>query len=151
MICKIPLGKKKLHFAVIDKHNLQLVANRTWSLHEVKLKSGQVKRYARTWNKGKPLYMHRLLKEFPPYKIIDHKNGNGLDNTDQNLRVTSYAVNNRYRLGVKGYYRAGWRWRAMIKENGKSKCLGSFLTAESAMKAYNETAKLLFESVNHEN
>ncbi len=64
------------------------------------------------WKKGRTFYahsaklgwgvsMHRLIMGFPKYPEfeVDHKNGDGLDNRKQNLRVVTHAVNMANRRG----------------------------------------------------
>lgn len=134
----VPLGKKKLAHATIDVHHLPLVSKYTWSLHQVKCQN-VIKLYARTWNCGKPIYMHRLIMGLPAFKIVDHKNGDGLINTDANLRIGDYSSNNHNsnRSSHRGYYRVGWKWRACVKE-GKSRHLGMFPTRAAAKQAYDQ-------------
>lgn len=95
------------------------------------------------------LYMHRLLCAG---KLIDHKNGNALDNRRKNLRVATVAQNhmNQRRLnknstsGYKGVrYRAANTnkpWMAQITFNQKLVHIGSFHTPKEAANAYDIAA-----------
>lgn len=108
--------------------------------------------YARTNIKQKKVYLHRLLKgnEGP---ILDHINGNKLDNRRENIRVANHqlnAANSKVRIdnssGMRGVY---WceprkKWVANIMFNGKTKYIGGFLKIKDAAKAYDEYAKILF-------
>lgn len=80
--------------------------------------------------------------------LTDHKDGNGLNNQRDNIRICNYTQNNCNRnvresntgyIGVT-YYKQGRYIRARIKVNKKEVNLGSFKTAEDAAIAYDEAA-----------
>lgn len=111
--------------------------------------------YAATGRKDKPrrLYLHRFIMDAPEGMEADHRDGNGLNNQRDNLRLCTHAENLRNRgkqangsSGYKGvtYFKGGNLWRAQIKLNGKSIGLGVYNTAEQAAIAYNHAAKDLF-------
>lgn len=92
--------------------------------------------------------MHRYLMGFPE-GVVDHINGDTLDNRKSNLRVCSHAENlrNRHRTsinksGFKGVSRAtrGKPWAATIGHNYSTIHLGQFDTAEAAAEAYDVAA-----------
>lgn len=92
------------------------------------------------------VYMHRMLCEA---KMVDHIDGNGLNNQKSNLRActnTENIRNSRKRSdntsGFKGVYRhkQNRKWCANIRVDGKLKYLGSFDSKLEAAKAYNEAA-----------
>ncbi len=98
--------------------------------------------------------LHRLVARCPVGMVVDHVNGNGLDNRRENLRVCSHEQNLRNRKihknnrsGFKGvYYDPGCTqrpWRAEIKSNGKRVRLGFFADPQDAHKAYLEAAARL--------
>jgi hypothetical protein len=86
-------------------------------------------------------YLHRLVSGAGKGKIVDHINGDTLDNRKSNLRVCCYTVNALNRNVVKtktGYAnvnKVGNKFRAMIRVHGKPKHLGYFDTAEKANEA----------------
>lgn len=92
--------------------------------------------------------MHRFILGVSGRLLVDHKNGDGLDNRKQNLRCATNAQNlcNRGKnsnntTGYKGvsYYRRTGRYAANIGA-GHKRFLGYFDTAEEAHKAYSEAA-----------
>lgn len=101
---------------------------------------------------GKVVYLHRLLLDFPK-GVVDHINGNPLDNRRCNLRATTQTNNVRNsaphkdrKSKYKGtcYQADRGKWAVYIRMNGKSKFLGRFTDEISAAKAYDKKAKELF-------
>jgi hypothetical protein len=89
--------------------------------------------------------MHRLIMNAKPGEIIDHINGNGLDNRRSNLRFCNASENscNSKRViesfsGLKGVYlhTKARRWYSQICKNGKKIHLGYFNDPKSAHEAY---------------
>lgn len=94
-------------------------------------------------------YLHRLIMRPPKHKVVDHINGNGLDNRRENLRIVTpkYNSTNRPRnFGRKGpgsYKGVIWqrnRWRAQIKNDGKCIYIGQFKSEVLAAIAYDKKA-----------
>ena len=103
-----------------------------------------------------PLLGHRLIwklvtSQEPPF-IIDHRDGDGLNNRWSNLRAATERQNRFNSLGrerkidslPKGVFwlHDGPRYRASITLNRKNIHLGCFSTAEEAHKAYRDAATL---------
>lgn len=96
---------------------------------------------------------HRLawfyLFEEWPEEELDHINGNKLDNRINNLRESSKTENayNRPKIVNKHKFRgvctSGKLYIATIKDNGKTKYLGSYATAVEAAKVYEDYASTL--------
>jgi len=88
--------------------------------------------------------MHTFLTGWP---MVDHRNGNGLDNRRANLRPATKSQNGANRLiaasnksGFKGVDLKKGRWRAQIKVVGSKIHLGYFDLAEEAARAYDMAA-----------
>jgi hypothetical protein len=101
----------------------------------------------------KVVRMHRIIVNAPEGMVIDHINGNSLDNRRENLRVCTHAQNiHNQKMNAKntsGYKGVVWnkvykKWYARIKINRKFKHIGVFDDAEEAAHAYDEKAIELF-------
>ncbi|KAF6250479.1 hypothetical protein COO60DRAFT_1646869 [Scenedesmus sp. NREL 46B-D3] len=91
--------------------------------------------------------LHRFLMGCEPLdgRIIDHADGDTLNNTDANLRDSSPSANARNKaskpgsssahVGVDWVKRAS-KWRAQIRIQGKARHLGLFACQEEAAQAY---------------
>lgn len=98
---------------------------------------------------GKGKALHRLVFGDIPFGfVVDHINGNPLDNRLENLRLATVADNNRNALqGTKGkskypgvsWYSATGKWRAALGVDGQKRHLGYFdceIKAAKVAKAY---------------
>ncbi len=105
------------------------------------------------------LLMHRLIMKCRPDDIIDHIDGNGLNNQKSNLRLCTMQQNaqnrkrrNTNKTGYKGVaknplIKEGSRcWIAFIHDpqTRKNIRIGSYYTRQEAAIAYNEMATKLF-------
>lgn len=91
-----------------------------------------------------PLHSYILGVDSSYTSIVDHINGNGLDNRRCNLRMATRSQNcanarmySNNKTGFKGvFYRGKGRYRAMIRVDWKLKHLGTFSSPELAHEAY---------------
>ncbi len=100
--------------------------------------------------KRRPIRIHRLILGLGhgDLTIVDHINGQKLDNRIQNLRVCTRAQNNQNvgiksdnRTGYKGVSLHGKRYRAIVRINKKSINIGTFDCPLEAARAYDVAAK----------
>lgn len=91
------------------------------------------------------LRMHNLIMNVENGNIVDHRDGNGLDNRRFNLRLATQKQNlmNRGKtiLNTSGFKGVSWhkgtqKWQTNISVNGKTKCIGVFDDPVKAAKAY---------------
>ena len=93
--------------------------------------------------------MHRILVKCPDEYMVDHINGNSLDNRKSNLRIVTNRENQQNqkkhrsgRLFGCYFHKEKKKWKSRITIDGESKHLGYFKTEHEAhqayMKAYNE-------------
>jgi hypothetical protein len=120
--------------------------------------AGTVRKSRRQYRKiklfGKVYYAHRLVwfyhyGVFPTY-MLDHKDGDSLNNRLDNLREATVfnnshnvKISKKNKTGYKGVFlcKKTGKYRAQININGKTKWLGYFVTAISASEAYETVAK----------
>ncbi|MCI8272882.1 MAG: hypothetical protein HFJ55_02225 [Clostridia bacterium] len=99
-------------------------------------------------NIRKQIWLHRLILECPTDKVVDHINGNTLDNRRSNLRIITQRENstnlshlNKHSLtGYTNIYFEKNRYRVRI--NGRN--LGSYKTKEEAITVRNGNIKKIF-------
>lgn len=107
---------------------------------------------------GKSVLMHRFVKGVTDPKIkIDHKDGEGLHNWRDNLRIANNRQNisnQKKHKDCKNQFKGVSRlpngtWRASITVQYKKKYLGRFATEELAARAYDEAARRLHGEFAH--
>ena len=128
----------KNEIILISKEDYELVKEYYWSLNS--------QGYPISVIKGKHKRLHLLILDKPEGKVIDHMNGNILDNRRCNLRIctirensmnTKVSKNNK--LGVLGVSKTKQgKYRARIMVNRKEIRLGNFDKLEDAIKARKE-------------
>jgi hypothetical protein len=132
--------------ALIDDEDLDRVKHRTWHRH---FSRGRYSRVVTTFKNenGKTSYvmLHRLVFNAQKGQIVDHINGNTLDNRKSNLRIVTpgQSMCNRGADGgrrFKGITYAVGKYQACISHEGKDYYLGRFTTAEEAARAYDRKA-----------
>lgn len=149
MVQAIPLsGKRGAGLsATVDDDDAELVAGYSWHLYESR--SGG--KYARTKIGRATVFMSEVITG---RKRLDHRNGDGLDNTRDNLRKADSSQNGinsqkrQLRSGAasssrfKGvsWHRVNRTWTAYVTFQRKRAYLGSFTDEEDAARAYDEAA-----------
>jgi hypothetical protein len=93
--------------------------------------------------------MHRGILGAAPGQLVDHRDGNGINNTRANLRFCTNSENQYNcrtpRTNTSGYKGVHWhvcnkRFQAQIKIGGKYHHLGYFLDPIEAARAYDVAA-----------
>ncbi len=143
----IPLTQGK--FAVVDVEDYNWLAGYKWCVSQ----SGN-SFYAMRNRCGTKVLMHRQIMNASNGLLVDHIDGNGLNNRRSNLRLcTRYqnSCNSRpHRNNLYSKYKGvRWdkrynKWYAGIRKSGKQFFLGSFDNEIDAAKAYDKKAKELF-------
>jgi len=144
---KIPLTQGK--FAIVDYDDYDFLMQWKWSCNS----GGYALRRQQLQYKGKTIWMHRVINNTPDDLVVDHIDGNPLNNTKINLRNVTVRQN---RLNNAGYKKSSskykgvsfdsktMRWRAYISTEKQFKSLGYFKDENEAGIAYNNAAKILF-------
>ncbi|MAE82815.1 MAG: hypothetical protein CMB80_08785 [Flammeovirgaceae bacterium] len=141
---KTPKGEKIL----VDREDLPMLRQYKWRTNANADRSS--KPYVYASNKGVLIFMHKLLMRPPKGMIVDHINGDVLDNRKSNLRVCTQKQNLKNRLPnrncvvrAKGVHICNGKFRASIKSDNKRYDLGSYTEEIHAAIAYNVAAKIL--------
>jgi len=142
----IPLTQGK--FAFVDAEDYIWLSQHKWCA----VKSRETF-YACRCKDGKSVSMHREIMGAPKGVMCDHRNHNGLDNRQGNLRLCTNAqnqYNKRPKKGCASRYKGVTlrrhckRWRAKIGFKGKRIHLGDFEDEIKAALAYDDKAIELF-------
>lgn len=133
MAKKIPLGHGQ--FAIVDDEDYDIVSRYKW--HTMANGTGS-HIYAAT-----KLRMHRLILDAPPGYMVDHINGDTLDNRRSNLRLCTNSQNQQNTLsrggssqykGVSFQVKSG-KWIAAFQYNGIRYYCGMWDNEEDAARA----------------
>lgn len=149
---------------LIDDEDYEIVSKYTWHIRKAKNTN-----YARTnirisVGKQRGIHLHRLITNCPRNMMIDHINGNGLDNRRCNLRIVTRSQNlmnskkpeGEHTSQYKGVCLTKWgkvskktgiqkyKWRTEIRKDTKGILIGYFETEIEAALAYNQKAIELF-------
>lgn len=143
------------HEMFLDDEDFPLFQKHSWRLH------GKNKKYvSRVYHLGgrkynSIIFTRELLGVTDKKVVVDHINGNTLDNRKVNLRICTPAENSRNRnsSSIKGkvskykgvsYHKKDKKFYARIKFNYKEYFLGNYDSEEDAAKAYDTKALELF-------
>jgi len=130
---------------LVSDHRLDYLSQWKWHAH-----FNGCKWYAERKEGKKVIYMHREITNAPDGMDVDHLDRDGLNNTDENLRVCTRSQNllNRgmYSNNKSGFTGVSWfkrdqKYRAQIQRDSKNIHIGYYLTAEEASRAYKEAEK----------
>lgn len=138
--------------AIVDDADFDLVSQFNWSLTTGG--SGNKKQYAHRRNRtsGGLVLMHRFILDMPKRNglVVDHINGDSLDNRRSNLRICKHGENMRnYRNawgkeGIRGVRTTpGGKYMARIRYQNKLYNIGTFDTQKDACIAYAFASSLL--------
>jgi len=144
---RIPVGRAGLA-ALVDPEDFDRLSAFSWEAHAGP--SGII--YARLMvpvgPSGTRTRMHRMIMEPPPGLVVDHANGDGLDNRRANLRICTISQNaanaprrRNARCPFKGVQLTeSGRWQARIEIGGRARSLGTYSSPEQAARAYDAAA-----------
>lgn len=147
-IAYVALTRGKI--ATIDADMVPVVEPYSWSCRP----RGYAFRAVRSKGQSRTIYLHRVILGVEgTVTVVDHIDGNPLNNRRANLRLASIAQNQHNRrmdcdnkTGLKGASfnaRIG-KYSAQIRHEGKKVHLGYFLTAQEANAAYAAAARRFY-------
>lgn len=132
----------------VDNEDFKYLFAYTWY---VDYKNENFSVYTRV--KKEKVYLHRLLTNCPKNMVVDHIDGDGLNNQKKNLRICTIAENNmnvgkpksktctsKY-IGVSYDSRYVKPWKATISLRNKTVLIGNYKTEIEAAKARDRVAK----------
>jgi len=146
---RIWLGEER--FAILDQHDYYHLGKLKWYFTGFDGKFYAVRNFTIDNIRTKIVSMHRELINAPKGLLVDHKNGNSLDNRKSNLRLATRGQNlcnskrnkdnctSKYR-GVSWHKRSR-KWRIGLQSEGKCVVSKLFDNEIDAAKAYDEAAK----------
>lgn len=128
--------------ALVDDDDFEKVNHIKWYVQ----KNRKTLYATNTWMR-KITMMHRLIMGNPKDSniVVDHINGNGLDNRKSNLRLITRRDNvlrsgchSHNKVGYKGVRKFGKKYYTYATINGKQTCIGKYTTPEEAAHAYDD-------------
>jgi hypothetical protein len=154
-LCKFGYAYRRIYlgegeWAIVDPQDYYWLGKFKWifwgggrnpyAVREVKIEPKKTKR----------VYLHRAIMKAPKRRLVDHRNGDGLDNRRANLRLATHSQNaiNRPKRKSKtsSKYRGVFfskprgKWGAVIRLHYKQKWLGVFKNEIDAARAYDTAA-----------
>jgi len=131
--------------AYVDEADYEAVSAHRWAAKPSD--QADERWYAFGWVGGRNVYMHRLILGAPEGVLVDHINGDGLDNRRSNLRLCTRSQNNMNRAarlgpsGYRGVHEYKGRWRAQLEVEGLIVRTNGFVDPAFAARAYDALAR----------
>lgn len=156
MTREIPLTQGRV--ALVDDADYEWLSQWKWCYSKANDYKGYAIRSVYVNGKGGRISMHRFIMQADHESVVDHQDGNGLNNTRSNLRICTRqqnAMNMRKQANTtsryKGVYLFQGRWVARILVSKKLTYLGTFDDEIEAANAYNTAATEHFGQYAHLN
>lgn len=142
--------------AFVDDSDFDLVNSHNWQSHSHRrtFVVHRKRKMTDPQDLPKKIYLHRFILNAKKGQIIDHKDGNSLNNQKSNLRFCTNAENARNSrsrigatsrfLGVSKHRTNRAKWVAQYQEYGKSYHIGIYESEVEAALAYNVAASFAF-------
>lgn len=134
--------------AIVDDDDYETLSRFKWSAKRIGNKFYAAKTFATPDGRSSMMLMHQIVLVTKRPLVIDHIDGDGLNNRRGNLREATNA-NNQHNTGksksgkTSKYKGVSWdstnrRWGAAMRIDGRVKRLGSFHHEIDAARAYDQ-------------
>ncbi len=152
----IPLSQGK--FAFVDDADYEMLSQFKWYYHKSRGRGCAVRKPAKV--NGKRIgfiWMHRVVAKPEDNMMVDHINGNTLDNRKENLRVCTRSQNqwnkrltSKSSTGLKNIYynKSKKKFVVRFQKHGKKIEAGLFLNIDEAIAVRNKVALTIHEGFN---
>ena len=135
--------------ALVDDEDYESLIKHSWCLSKCSNTNYAIRGVTEN-GKHRSILMHREIMRPPPGLIVDHINGDGLDNRKANLRLVTESQNHynqkkQSRPTSSAYKGVYWHkrdkvWMVRIQSTGTYHYIGSFKSEREAALAYNRAA-----------
>lgn len=145
-IAYIPLSKG--FEAIIDAADVPLVQDFNWCV-VLRQRTAYARRCERVGRHSVNIRLHRVLTNAPNGVLVDHRDGDGLNNRRSNLRFATKSQNahnmRKPCTNTSGHKGVTWdkrdhKWQAKIMVGGRQRSLGYFEHKADAARAYAEAS-----------
>lgn len=146
---QVPLVNKQgdiVDYALVDKEDYDNVTQYSWCKSTEGYANGSI-------NKVQIRMHHFIFGKAPKGQVVDHINGNKIDNRRENLRFATKSLNGHNiskQAGTSSQYKGVYRnkqknkWTCNLRIEGKQYCLGAFDEEIEAAKKYDTFVLLHF-------
>lgn len=141
-------------FALVDDDDFELLNQYNWFANKHRNTFYARRNIRLSPTKRTAIQMHRVIVDCPVEKMIDHIDGNGLNNQKNNLRIVSNRQNaQNLHISRRSIYpgvhwhNIGHKWQARIWLNGKAKHIGLYPTEIEAFRAYYDAVLSIGEKI----
>ncbi len=144
---RIYLGES--FYAILDEEDYYIHGRFRWSIYCNGSNIYAIRNILQKNGKSKLLLLHKEILKTPKRRVVDHKNGNSLDDRRDNLRIATYLQNSYNRrkkrnttskyIGVS-LHKKSKRWEVKIKNRNKHIWIGRFKNEIDAARAYDRAA-----------
>ena len=145
-------------YTIVDDEDFEFLSQFRWRLSRKGYAETHGSKLVRTYYSKTGVQMQRFLMRdcLKDGLLVDHINGDKLDNRKENLRLVTMSQSNANRGKINFKHKndkwskfvgVSWdrnKWRAIICKEGKKEYIGRFDNEEDAAKAYNKRALELF-------
>lgn len=134
-------------YTIVDDEDYEWVSQLALMAHK-----GRTGGYYAVFREGRKIFrLHRAIMKRQGKRLgkrlVDHRNGDTLDNRRENLRVCNHAQNSANqklrtdnKLGLKGVCQKGSKYQCYIQKDKRRKYLGTFNCPYEAARVYDSFA-----------